>query len=142
MFTYLRIGRPLEAYNVTSASLYVGKCLQHFRSLALERPFVKWPEVHRAMPPIGPEIRQGAWKLPCTCGDFPSYDPEWRCAACFNCGAVYQDVTPPPGWEAAEMLLMVRPDAITRNWWHVDGVMESLETLREENRAHGLEAAC
>lgn len=90
------------------------------------------------MPTSGPEIRQGTWKLPCSCGEHPSYDPDWQLAACFGCGSVYEHVAPPEDWQEAERLLMLRPDYLTRNWWHVDGCMETLDQLRDENRAHNI----
>lgn len=129
-----RIARPEDAHGVVSPDAYVRILHEHIVKQKRARPSVhlQWPEPHVA-DPIQPVIQQGRWLVPCPCGNFPSYDPEWQLAVCLDCAAIYKSA-PPCDWREIEACLMRRPNAENRNMEHD----ETLADLRRENDEHGL----
>ena len=79
-------------------------------------------------------VAGGMWQLRCGCGNCPLVSVDWRVALCYECGACYEDLAIPAEAAAIETVLILRPKAGNRNW--LPG--ETLDTLRAENRAHGL----
>lgn len=132
--TYLRIARPEEEHGASTPEEYLRLFFQHRAQQRRRRPspHLRWPEPRRVTEGA-PIVRQGRWLIACACGNYPSYDPAWQLAICFDCAAVYC-VRPPAGWAEIEACLMRRSDARNRN---VE-INETLDDLRRENDAHGL----
>ena len=80
-------------------------------------------------------VNGGVWLVRCGCGNSPATDPAWRVAYCFECGARYTQVIFPVGLEAIEAVLLARQRRGAMNW----EAPETLDDLRRENVAHGIE---
>lgn len=73
-------------------------------------------------------VSDGRWVVQCPCGNGPSAHPEWKIAACVECGAVH-GVRVPRDWRRGEAALLGREHPHQRHWFPTD----------ETARAHGLE---
>lgn len=86
-------------------------------------------------------IEHGRWLVDCVaCSTVTSPQaamahPDWRLACCGECGAVYDKVQFPmrPVRLEIERLLLFRARE-NRNWFP----LESVDDIRQENRAHGV----
>jgi hypothetical protein len=132
---YNRIGRPLEAHGARTVGEYYARQAQHIEDMKRARPELAWRDpfiVESASP--RPFISGGRWVVICPCGNAPSFDPEWRVALCFECGAQYVGVAVPKEWESIEAALMARPSMTNRHMT----LGETAADLIDENRARGV----
>ena len=98
-------------------------------------PSLNWRDPWESADTTGVFIAGGKWLIRCECRNAPSVHPEWKTARCMECGAVYRDIEMPANASEIEAVLVVRPHPANRAWlWP-----ESVEDLRAENIAHGLE---
>ena len=141
---YTRIGRPLEAHNAATIEAYEAVQAGIIAHNRAKRPALKWRDPFAAdATGLAPLVSGGCWGVLCPgCGNFAVYDPDWKLALCLECGAQFRDVEPPADWEAIEQILVARAELVHRQWGvkHVLGhadARESLDDLRDENRAHG-----
>jgi len=101
----------------------------------LKRPYLNWRD-----PVVVPHhglsafVSGGCWVCLCPCGNAPAVDPEWRLAACFECGAIYHGIDVPKEWRNMERVLVARPKMAHRN---AVAPPESVDSLVAENEAHG-----
>jgi hypothetical protein len=140
---YARIGRPLEAHNARTPEDYLAIQARLVADLQRARPAIapRDPFVSPTPPVMAPFINGGRWGVLCGCMGLVSYDPDWQLACCGGCGAIYEALEPPDGWEEAEQLLLQRDQMNQRHWLPQGGfghAPESVEDLARENRAHGL----
>jgi|SRR5581483_3580028 len=135
---YARLGRPLEAHNVSSPEAYKQYQAGVIALNRKARPALQWRDPFVAdSAAVTPIVSGGRWVVVCAdCDNVPSYDPEWQLACCPECGAIYDAVAPPADWLEIERLLMARPDLRTRHWTPDQSVAQ----LRAENAAHGVAA--
>lgn len=84
-------------------------------------------------------VDAGRWLVDCECGSGVGIDPRWPEARCLGCGAVIPvSLIQFPEDQARahiEAILTKRPHLGTRNWQPG----ETVESLRAENLAHGVE---
>jgi len=133
---YARIGRPLEAHEVDSIEAYRARQAATIATLQAARPSMRLRSPFDAEDKPIPFVSAGRWVCLCPhCGNAPSFDPTWRAALCFECGARFLDLDPPAGWEQAEAILMRRPAMNSRHWFPW---AEPLAALEAENLAHGI----
>lgn len=97
-----------------------------------ERGIVATASVHPA--PVFVRVGHGRWLFDCPCGASVAVHPAWPDARCLGCGSIFPAVRFPLEAPAIEAALVVRPALATRNWQPG----EPVETLRAENRAHGV----
>jgi hypothetical protein len=138
MLAYTTLGRPRHEFGrrCVNPDAYRGLLLEHLREARANYPDRPWgvPHLGDVTQIFGPLVNHGIWKIGCACGvDFPIYDPEWQAACCFGCGAMYQGIAPPFDYLEIEGVLLARPHMHQRNW--MPG--ETIQMLRQENRAHG-----
>lgn len=130
---YNRIGRPLEAHGARTPTEYRARQAQHIADIKVARPELAWRDPFLSSETPTPFVSGGRWVVMCGCGNAPSYDPDWRLALCFECGASYERVPPPDRSDHGEAVLMARPAMTQRHWL----VGETLRDLIAENIAHG-----
>lgn len=79
-----------------------------------------------------PFINLGQWCLLCACNNAPSVSFEWDLACCFECGAIYRNLTPPVERARLELVLVERGRR-GRNW----DQSETLADVIDQNLAEG-----
>ncbi len=92
-------------------------------------------DVHESDAPIAARINDGSWLVDCGCRNAPLTSPAWGVAYCFGCGVRHTNVVFPDEHGAIASVLLERPRMENRNWFPG----ESVEDLRAQNRAHGVE---
>lgn len=93
-------------------------------------------EVHDVDTPFTAFVDWGRWIILCTCGAGVAVHPEWTSQYCFGCGAVFSAVVFPSDRDEIEATLVQRHK---NNRFFLPHRGETLETLKQENRDHGLE---
>lgn len=124
---------PRELHGVASPELYEKRQKLSYVLGAARAPFLNWrpPWVYTGQPL--PMIVSGSqWQLVCPCGNYPSFEPEWALACCFECMAVIRQ-QPREFWWFAQQVLVRRPKLENRHWL----IGESVRTLVRENVEHG-----
>ena len=116
---------PIRQLNEILTPLHVHGARTQEEYEALQRRYLiqlmrAYPSHGAQMPfnaPDGAVVRVtgGKWVVDCVCGNCPSAHPEWDEARCFECGAVYRELTWPDDREELERELLSRPVA-ARHW--------------------------
>jgi hypothetical protein len=135
MRTAAIITGPLHAHGARSPEEYLEKQRAHLAQLRAAYPQHGFGEPAVSALTALAWVSGGRWVVTCPCGNCPSADPEWRLAACFECGAVYRGVAFPAARQRIEALLLARPHRQNRHWLP----QESVAALERENHAHGHE---
>jgi hypothetical protein len=120
--TYDHIIGPIEGYShlrVTSAAKYLSVQSEF---LARNRAAGEDAHPHEATneekaQASEPFINIGQWKMRCACNDAPSVSVEWDLACCFECGAIYRNLSFPADRASIEAVLLCRGRR-GRNWEH------------------------
>ncbi len=131
-----RIFGPRELHGIATARQYRTLVKRTMAKGRAAYPALTWPPPHDVplQPPHRIVVNRSRWQVPCDCGNYPLYDPEWQIAGCLDCGAIY--VGPPPRlWRQLRDLLLARPRLENRNW-----VGEPLDVILAENVANGVGA--
>ena len=131
-----RIATPREG--MAGCASQVAYAARHARQMAAMRtayPALGIRDPWEATECPVPFVLGGKWVVVCPCGDAPMASPEWDEARCFQCGAMYHGLAWPPDRVTLEALLVARPAAAVRAWLP----HETLDELRGENAAHGIE---
>lgn len=126
---------PLHIHNAQSAADYKTKQRLYIANARRQYPALVWRDPWLALERPEVQILAGKWLVWCACGNYPSVHPEWRLACCFECGAIYEDLVITAEAIEVARLLARRPSVANRGW-----LGESLDTIRAENLAHGVEA--
>jgi hypothetical protein len=122
-----------ELHSVRTPQQYREK---HARAIATRAARGERVAVLETIAPLEARIDpQSGWIVDCDCGAGNATDPAWGFACCFGCGAVHVCLGFPVVWKAIEALLLRRPRQENRGW----RPGETLEDLRADNLAHGLE---
>jgi len=127
---------PLHVHGVRTAAEYRAKQRQYIATARLAMPALNWRDPWLSLDHPDVLIASGKWLVWCACGNYPSVDPVARLACCFECGAIYEQLTMPIEADAIAAVLVKRPRIGTRTWI----APQTVDDLREENRANGLEA--
>jgi len=135
MQTQAIITGPLHAHGARSREEYLDKQRMHLTALERAYPHHGARPVWHVVGQVNARISGGRWIVDCPCANCPSASPEWNLAACFECGAVYEDVVFPADRERVEAMLVARPQPQNRHWFP----HETLDDLARENVAHGHE---
>jgi len=85
--------------------------------------------------PILAYISNNKWIIICECGAANMVHPDWKMAGCMECGRIHTNVIIPSNFVAIEAVLEKRLEW-NRNFLPQKG--EDIETLKRENRDHGL----
>jgi hypothetical protein len=125
---------PLHVHGARTADEYRALQRRVISNGKAQRPALGWREPW--VVPGGREafVSGGKWIVSCDCGNGPSADPTWTIACCFECGAVYEDVSFPADAAEIERLLLARAKVGTRHW----RVSETAADLARENAQHGV----
>jgi hypothetical protein len=127
---------PLHVHGVRTAAEYRAKQRAYISNGRTQAPALNWRDPWLSTETTDVIILAGKWLCWCTCGNYPSVHPDWRLACCFECGAVYENLSVPADAAAIAAVLAKRPRVANRAWVPP----QSLDELRDENRARGLEA--
>jgi hypothetical protein len=131
------IGGPREAHGVDSPDSYARRAKAFLIKHGLSTGLQDRPQTPSAY------VSDGRWVVDCDCGNAPSASHEWGLAICFECGSVYRPHFPADRGEI-EAELLKRPVA-NRHFFGDTWVafrrrrsVDTLDTLRAENVAHGI----
>jgi len=127
---------PLHLHAARSPLEYRAKQRAYITNGRLSMPALNWRDPWLSLEKPEVVILAGKWICWCECGNYPSVHPEWRLACCFECGAIYEGLLVPEDATAIAAVLAKRPRLGNRAWIPP----QTVEDLRAENRAHGLEA--
>jgi hypothetical protein len=127
---------PVHLHGVRDALEYRAKQRAYITNGRRTAPALNWRDPWLSLEKPEVLILAGKWICWCECGNYPSVHPLWRLACCFECGAIYEGLTMPADAEVIAAVLAKRPRIATRAWLPP----QSVEELRAENRAQGLEA--
>lgn len=125
---------PLFAHGVRTPEEYLARQREFIAQMRAAHPAYRWLDPWDAIGRPAAFISGGRWVLMCACGNAASVDPDWRLAACFECGAIYRSIELPADRAAIEAVLLRRPEMRTRNW----RLPETLAFLEAENEEHGV----
>jgi hypothetical protein len=133
MFAPPRLLEPLQVHGASTREEYAAKQTAHVRALRAAYPAMRqWRDPWTADVTPDVFVSDGKWLVECdVCGNCPSVSLVWREARCFECGAVYANLTVPEQAAAIEAVLVQRPRMATRYW----NPTISLDALAAENEA-------
>lgn len=98
-----RIGNPESVHRVTSPEAYVAWARATHVGLG-----GRTADVAESGLTLDAYVSDGRWVVRCPCGNGPSAHPEWRIAACAECGAIHK-ARFPRDWARIEQALLARP---------------------------------
>jgi len=83
---------PRHVHNASSQEDYRLKQKIYIQQGRAARPELKWCDPWLSLDHPEVLIAGGKWLVFCGCGNYPSVDPGWRLACCFECGAIYENL--------------------------------------------------